>query len=271
MLTIISALKYDFMQYALIAGVMIAISCALLGGFLVLRRYAMIGDGLAHVSFATVAIGLLIGVAPLALSVPLVMLSSLWILKLSKSGGLMEGDAAIGLLSSFAVALGVMLSSVGNGFNVDLFSYLFGSILTIQKSEVILSVILSIGVIISVILLYNDLFALTFDEDFAKSNGLNTERYNTALVLLTSVTVVLGVRVVGTMLISSLIVIPVVTALQLKTGFKMMLISATLFSVFAVISGIFISFAFDLPTGATIVLINFALFLIFSLRRKLLG
>ncbi len=267
---IVEALQYGFIQRALIAGVMIAISCALLGGFLVLRRYSMIGDGLAHVSFATVAIGLLVGVAPLTLSVPLVMLASLLVLKLSKSGS-MEGDAAIGLLSSFAVALGVMISSVAGGFNVDLFSYLFGSILAIESQEVWLSILLSIGVIVAVILLYHDLFALTYDEEFARASGLNTERFNKVLVLLTAVTVVLGVRVVGTMLISSLIVIPAVTALQLRTGFKMMLISSVAFSVFSVITGIFLSFVFDLPTGATVVMINFSLFLILFTFRLVKG
>ncbi len=263
---IIEALQFEFIQRALIAGVMIAVSCALLGGFLVLRGFSMIGDGLAHVSFATVAVGLLAGVAPLTLSVPLVMVASLLVLKLSKNGS-MEGDAAIGLLSSFAVAMGVMISSVAGGFNVDLFSYLFGSILAIESREVVLSIILSIGVIVAVVFLYHDLFALTFDEEFALSSGLKTERFNKVLVLLTAVTVVLGVRVVGTMLISSLIVIPAVTALQLRTGFRMMLLFSVLFSVFSVIMGIFISYIFDLPTGATIVTVNFSLFVTFYILR----
>lgn len=266
MSVVIEALQYGFIQRALIAGVMIALSCSLLGGFLVLRRYSMIGDGLAHVSFATVALGILFGVAPLQLSVPLVMIASLLVLKLSKNGS-MDGDAAIGLLSSFSVALGVMISSVADGFNVDLFSYLFGSILAIEQREVILSTILSLGVVSAVVFLYNDLFALTFDEEYAQSSGMKTERYNKVLVLLTAVTVVLGVRVVGTMLISSLIVIPAVTALQLRSGFRTMLISAAIFSLFSVVTGILLSYVFDLPTGATIVLVNFSLFILFYLAR----
>ncbi len=256
------ALSLGFIKMALIAGPLLAISCALLGGFLVLRRYSMIGDGLAHVSFATVAIGLALGTAPLALSIPLVMIASLGILKLSKSGS-MDGDAAIGLLSSFSIALAVMIASVGDGFNIDLFSYLFGSIITITMQDVWLTVALFVVVTTVVITLYHDLFALTYDEEFARSNGVKTERYNKILVMLTAVTVVLGVRIVGTMLISSLIVIPTVTALQLRTGFKGMLLSAVAFSVFSVVMGIFLSYGFDLPTGATIVLLNFSLFIIF--------
>ncbi len=261
MSALIDALQMGFMQRALIAGSLIAMTCALLGGFLILRRYSMIGDGLAHVSFATVALGIFFGVAPLHFSVPLVMLASLLILKLSKSGG-MEGDAAIGLLSSFSVAAGVLIASISKGFNVDLFSYLFGSILAIEQSEVVLSVVLSVGVIVAVIFLYNELFSLTFDEDFARSNGLKTERYNQLLVLLTAITVVLGVRVVGTMLISSLIVIPAVTALQLRVGFRSTLIASVLFALCSVITGIVVAFLANLPAGATIVVVNFAFFVV---------
>lgn len=261
-MSIIESLQYGFIQNALIVGIMISISCALLGGFLVLRRYSMIGDGLAHVSFATVALAFLFNSAPIYFSIPLVMAASLVILKLSKNGS-MDGDAAIGLLSAFSVAVGVMISSKSPGFEADIKSYLFGSILSIEPGSVKLSIALSVAVITAVILLYNDLFALTYDEEFARSSGMKTELYNKIMVLLTAVTVVLGVHVVGTMLISSLIIIPAVTALQLRTGFKAMLISSVFFALFSVVSGILLSVRFDLPTGATIVLFNFALFITF--------
>jgi len=161
--------------------------------------------------------------------------------------------------------LAVMIASVGNGFNIDLFSYLFGSIITITMQDVWLSVALFTIVVLVVFFLYNDLFAMTYDEEFARSNGIKTERFNKILVMLTAVTVVLGVRIVGTMLISSLIVIPTVTALQLRTGFRGMLLSSVGFSVISVVSGIFLSYGFDLPTGATIVMVNFSLFLFFYL------
>jgi zinc transport system permease protein len=255
------ALSLEFIRLALIAGPMIAMSCALLGGFLVLRRYSMIGDGLAHVSFATVALGILLGTQPLVISIPLVMIASLGILKLSQNGS-MDGDAAIGLLSAFSVALAVMISSVADGFDIDLFSYLFGSILTMTYQDVWMSGGLLFVVALIVTLLYNDLFALTYDEEFARSNGVKTERYNRLLVLLTAVTVVLGVRIVGTMLISSLIVIPTVTALQLRTGFKSLLLWSLFFSLTSMIGGILLSYAYDLPTGATVVLVNFGYFLV---------
>ncbi len=254
-------LQYAFIQKALIAGSLIALSCSLLGGFLVLKRLSMIGDGLAHVSFATVALGIFLGVAPLYISLPLVMIASVGVLKLSHKGGV-NGDASIALLSSFSVALGVILISLKGGVNVDIESYLFGSILAIRWGEVVMSVVLSIIVITSVLFLYHDLFALTYDEDFAKASGMKTELYNYALVLLTAITVVLGVRVVGTMLVSSLIVIPVVAALQLRIGFKSTLLFSALFSLFSVVTGIFSAYFLDLPAGATIVMVNFCIFLI---------
>jgi len=267
---LISALQYTFMQRALLVGIMIAVSSSFLGIFLVLRRYSMIGDGLAHVSFATVAFALLLQQSPLLVSIPIVILASFLILKLSEENRI-GGDAAIGLVASFSVALGVFVSSLAKGFNVDLFSYLFGSILVIGQNDVIFSVILSITVIVVILFYYQDLFALTYDEEYAVVMGKKPKKLSRILAVLTSITIVLGIRVVGTMLISSLIIFPTVTALQLNRGFKQTIALAIAISVSAVVIGIFTSFAFNLPTGSTIVLVNGFFFAISFLIRTIKG
>ncbi|MFZ7102849.1 MAG: metal ABC transporter permease [Peptococcaceae bacterium] len=261
-MSIVEVLQYDFMLKALLVGSLIAVCCSFLGIFLVLKKYSMIGDGLAHVSFATVAIALFLAASPLLVSIPLVMLSSLLILKLNEKADL-HGDAAIGLVSSFAVAAGVLISSVAQGFNVDLFSYLFGSILVISDADVILSVILSLVVIALIFFFYHNLFAITYDEEFAKVSGLNTKGLNYLILVLTSITIVLGIRVVGTMLISSLIIFPTVTALQVAQSFKGTILISTIVSVSCVIMGVFISFIMNFPTGATIVMLNAFSFMVF--------
>lgn len=259
---ILEALQYDFMQRAILVGSLIAISSSFLGIFLVLKKQSMIGDGLAHVSFATVAIALFLNRSPLLVSIPLTILSSFLILKLNEKAGL-HGDAAIGLVSSFAVALGVLISSMAKGFNVDLFSYLFGSILVISKLDVVLSIILSILVILLIVVFYNDLFAISYDEEFAKVIGLRPKYMNYLISILTSITVVLGIRVVGTMLISSMIIFPTVTALQISKGFKDTILMSSVVSILSVILGTFISYILNFPTGATIVIMNSVFFIIF--------
>jgi zinc transport system permease protein len=265
---IVEAVQYDFILKALLVGSLIAVCCSFLGIFLVLKKYSLIGDGLAHVSFATVALALLLAASPLLVSIPLVILSSFVIMKLNEKADL-HGDAAIGLVSSFAVAAGVLISSVAQGFNVDLFSYLFGSILVIGNLDVIMSVILSAVVILLIIFFYNDLFAITYDEEFAGVIGLNTRAMNYLISILTSITIVLGIRVVGTMLISSMVIFPTVTALQVAKSFKSTILISTVVSVSCVISGVFLSFVLNLPTGATIVMLNAVCFAVFFSLKKL--
>lgn len=259
--TIINYLSFAFIQRAIIVGLMIALSSSFLGIFLVLRKYSMIGDGLAHVSFATIALALLLQQSPLLLSIPLVSLASLVILKLSEENRI-GGDAAIGLISSSSVAIGVMIASKASGFNVDLFSYLFGSILIISQLDVILSVILSILVMGTIVYSYQELFAVTYDAEFATVSGLKTKRINQRIAILTAITIVLGIRVVGTMLISSLIIFPSVTAMRLSRSFKGTILLAALISSISVVVGIFASLWFDLPTGSTIVIVNGILFVL---------
>lgn len=259
MTNFIELFQYSFIQRALLAGVFISVCCSLLGLFLVLRRFSLIGDGLAHVSFATIALGLVLNVYPLYVSIPLVMLASLFILKLTEKANI-YGDAAIGMVAALGIAVGVILASVAGGFNVDLFGYLFGNILAISKTEVIMTIALSFIVIAIILLFYNDLFSITFDEDYAFVSGIRVKRINNLLILLTALTVVLGIKVVGTMLVSSLIIIPSVSALQLAKGFKSAIAIAVFFAVMSVVIGVFISFIANIPTGATIVVVNFIFF-----------
>jgi len=257
-------LSFGFIQRALIAGTLIAVLCSVLGVFLVLRRLSLIGDGLAHVTFGSVALSLIMGVNPLYVTVaaiPLVMLSSLGILKLTEKARI-YGDAAIGIVSSLGIAGGIVLASVAGGFNVDLFSYLFGNILAVGNTDMIIAAILFAVVLLAVTFFYRDLFAITFDEDLAQCSGIRTTTINTVLVLMTALTVVLAMKVVGIMLISALLILPAVSALQVARSFKATIIASCCFAMVSVMIGIFGSFIMNLPTGGFIVLVNFMLFLL---------
>jgi len=255
------SLEYSFMQKALLCGVFTAISSSLLGVFLVLRRLSLISDGLSHVTFATIALALLAGVNTVALSIPLVILASFAILALTERGNVYS-DTAIGLISSVSVAAGVMIVSMGGGFNVDIYSYLFGSILSITQDEAILSTGIAILVVTVIILFYNEWFLISFDRDFAKTKGINIFINDLVFVVLQALVIVTGVKIVGAMLMSSLIIFPAVSSLQIVGRFKSMLIASVLMSVFSVICGIFISFVLNTPAGATIVCLNALVFLI---------
>ncbi|HNX90851.1 MAG TPA: metal ABC transporter permease [Candidatus Omnitrophota bacterium] len=261
---IYESLRYAFIQRAMIAGCFMALGCSFLGVFLVLRRFSLIGDGLAHVSFATVALALLLNAQPMIVSIPLVALSSLLILKLNEKASV-YGDAAIGLVSSFGIALGVIIASTAGGFNVDLFSYLFGNILSVNWFEVWMTIGISSLVALTIAFFYHDLFAITFDEEYARVLGIKVGMVNRILILLTSFIVVLGIKIVGTMLVSSLIILPAVTALQIARSFKATIALAGVLAVLSVIFGIFASYVLDLPSGATIVMMNFIFFVVFFL------
>jgi zinc transport system permease protein len=260
-LDIIQILQYSFIQRAFLAGSFVAITCASLGLFLVLRKMSLIGDGLSHVSFGAIALGIFFGFYPFYVAVPVVVVASILILKISEKARL-YGDAAIGIVSSIGIAGGVILASIAGGFNVDLFSFLFGNILAIRTSEAILSVIISFVVLSVIFLFYWDLFSATFDEEYAKTTGIKTNFVNSLLTVLTAVTVVLSIRVVGIMLVSALLILPAVTALQVCRKFKTALFFSGLCSLISVVVGIIFSFFLDLPTGATIVMLNVSFFAI---------
>lgn len=253
--------EYSFILRALIAGSFIALLCANLGVLLVLRRLSLIGDGLAHVTFGSVALGLVLRVQPVYVSMPVVALAALAILKLTEKARVYS-DAAIGVVSAFGIAGGVILASVASGFNVDLLSYLFGNILSIRTGEVAISVLLSLAVLAVTFFRYTELLSLSFDEEFARTSGISAGGINALLAVLSAVTVVLAMRLVGIMLTSALLIIPAVSAFQVARSFRGTIIFAASTAVLSVWIGIFISFALDVPTGATIVLLNFGFFLV---------
>lgn len=264
----INFLQYSFIQKAFFAGAFIAITCSALGLFLVLKKMSLIGDGLSHVSFGAIALALFFGLYPFYAAIPIVMLASLLILKISEKAKV-YGDAAIGIVSAIGIAGGVILASVSKGFNVDLFSYLFGNILAISNIEVILSVILSLVVLIVIYFFYWDLFSATFDEEYARTTGIKTKSINTILTLLTAVTVVLSVKMVGIMLVSALLILPAATALQLSQSFKKAILVGGIIALFSVFLGISFSFFLDLPTGATIVMVNTLFFALAVFYKKI--
>ncbi|TAL23214.1 MAG: metal ABC transporter permease [Nitrospirae bacterium] len=266
----IEFLNYGFVQRAVIAGSFIAVLCSILGMFLVLRRLSLIGDGLAHVTFGGVALGLLFKVYPIYASIPVVLLGGYGILKLMERARL-YGDAAIGIVSAAGIALGVLIASIAGGFNVDLFSYLFGNILAVSKEEVVLSAVMSLTVLVIIGLFYHELISVTFDEDLAKVSGIKTKAVNMLLVMLTAVTVVLAMRLVGVMLVSALLILPAVSAFQAARSFRSALMLSSAFGVLSVLAGIFISFSWNLPAGATIVLLNILILAVVFLFKKLRG
>lgn len=258
---ILSFWHYEFIQRAYLAGSLIGLLSAVLGLFLVLRQLSLIGDGLSHVSFGAIALAIFFGFYPFYLAVPIVIIASFFILKLSNKSK-MYGDAAIGVVSAVGIAGGVILASLSNGFNVDLFSYLFGNILAISASELYLSLGLSIFVLLVIIFFYNDLLSSTFDETYAKISGIKTARLNFLLISLTAITVVLAIKMVGIMLISALLILPAVSALQVAKSFKIAILIASAVSILSVLLGVSLSFLANLPAGATIILVNFVIFII---------
>lgn len=265
---ILHFLQYAFIQKAFLAGSFVAITCAVLGMFLVLRKMSLIGDGLSHVSFGAIALGIFFGLYPFYIAIPLVMIGAILIIKITEKTRT-YGDAAIGIISAFGIAGGVILASVSRGFNIDLFSYLFGNILAISAREVISSIILSFLVLLTIRFFYWDLFSATFDEEYAKTTGIRTSMINALLALLTAITVVLSIKVVGVMLVSALLIIPAVTALQIAKRFKSAMFYAIIYALLSVLSGITISFFYDLPAGATIVMVNALLFGMTLLYKKI--
>jgi len=266
-MNIIEILQFDFVQRALITGIFVALLCSLLGVFLILRRMSLIGDGLSHVSFGAVALGLSLGLFPTFIALPIVILASLLINLLNQKTRY-YGDALIGIISSSGIAFGIIFASISNGFNADILSYLFGNILTISTQEMLASVFLS-GLVLAIIyFFYYHLFALTFNEDYAKIAGVKVTFYNQLIALLTGISVVVSIKVVGTMLFSALLIIPAMASLQISRSFKSTVILSAVIGVISVIIGIFTSVMLNIPTGGTIVIVNLLFFLIaFSARQ----
>lgn len=255
--------SYSFIIRAFIVGLLVSLCAALLGVTLVLKRYSMIGDGLSHVGFGALAVAAAMGAAPLEVAIPVVIVAAFLLLRISENSKI-NGDAAIAIISSTALAIGVVCSSL-SGLNTDLNSYLFGSILAISNEDAIMCVILAAIVIVLYVLFYNKIFAVTFDESFAKATGLRPGIYNMIIALLTALTIVIGMRIMGTLLISALIIFPALTSMRICKRFKSVIICAGVLSVVCFIVGMFVSYSLDTPTGATVVIINSIAFVLFWL------
>jgi len=256
------------MQKAFISGTLIAIACALLGVFLILRKLSLIGDGISHISFGGVATGLLFNITPFIGALLFGLIGSIGILKLKEKSNI-YGDNAIGIVSHASLGIGIFIASIASGFNVDILSYLFGSILSIKDTELFLSMLLAIVVILFVTIFNKDLFYISFDEESAKVSGIKVNMLNSMLIILTAITIVSSMNVVGLMLAASLIILPPSSALQLKKSFKQTLLFAVIISVFSVVMGLIISYYFDYATSGTIVIINTIIFLILLTKNKL--
>jgi zinc transport system permease protein len=252
--------SFTFMIRALLVGLLTAISSSMVGTFLVLKRYSMIGHGLSHVAFGAVAVGLLLSSSPLLIALPLVVATSVIILKLNEKADV-HADAAIGVMATTAMALGTLLASIDGGFTTVLNTYLFGSILTVQWIDFGLALGLLVAVLGFVGYYYHSLFSLTYDPTFAHVSGVPVKRLNLGLAILTGIIVVVGIRLLGTILISSFIIFPTLISMQLKKGFKITYLTATAVALITVFLGIALSFIYDLPTGSSIVLLNALVFI----------
>lgn len=247
--------QYSFIIRGFETGIIISLIAPLIGIFLVLRRYSLIADTLSHVSLAGVAIGLLLKINPLVTAIASAVISSVVIerLRLSKR---IFGESALAIFLSGSLALAIILISLAHGFNVDLFNYLFGSITTVKQTDVYIIATLGILVIVAILAFYKELIFVTVDEEAAKVSGIPTRLINILLIVLAALTVSLAIPIVGVLLIGALIVIPVVTALQLRKSFKQTIIIAEIISVFSVVAGIISSFYLNLSAGGVIVIIN---------------
>ena len=251
-------LTFSFMHRALIAGIAIAILCSVVGLFLVLRRYSLFGDAIAHSSFGGIALGLLAGVYPLWTAYAVSIASALIITKIKDRYNI-SGDASIAVLLSSGIAVGLVIIGLSGGFTIDIFSFLFGSILLVSVDDTVLILALTGVILIVILLLYRQLLYSTFNEEQAKVSGIPVEKINYLIVFMAGITVVTSIQLVGVLLISALFVIPNVTAIMYGKGFKQTAIISMSFSVFSVVVGILISYIFDITPAGTIVLIAIGL------------
>ena len=268
--TLLEMLSYPFMVRAFVVGILVALCSALLGVSLVLKRYSMIGDGLSHVGFGAMAMAAAANAAPLAVAIPVVIVAAVLLLRISGSSRI-KGDAAIALISTSSLAIGVMVISMTTGMNTDVYNYMFGSILAMSREDVALSVTLAVVVLALYIFFYQKIFAITFDETFARATGVKAGLYNTLIAVLTAVTIVLGMRMMGALLISSLIIFPALTAMRACRTFRSVTIHAAVISVVCLAAGLLMSYLGGTPAGASVVMANIAALILYSLAGLIRG
>ena len=257
-------LSYPFMVRALFGGMLVSLCASLLGVSLVLKRYSMIGDGLSHVSFGALSIALAMGWSPLKVSIPVVVLAAFFLLRITENSRI-KSDAAIAMISAGSLAIGIIVTSLTTGMTTDVSSYMFGSILAMTKEDVMLSAVLCIIVLGLFVLCYNQVFAVTFDENFAKATGVNVGAYNMLISVLTAVTIVLGMRMMGAMLISSLVIFPCLTSMRVFKSFTSVVVSSGILSLVCFLLGMMASYQFSMPAGASVVVVNLIAFGLFSM------
>lgn len=261
-------MTYDFVQKAFVVGLLVSVCSSLLGVSLVLKRYSMIGDGLSHVAFGAMAVASVFGIAPLKLAIPVVIVCAFFLLRLNENSKL-KGDSSIALISSSAMAIGVAIVSLSSGMNTDLMNYMFGSILSISNSDAVISVIVSVIIIVFYIFLYPRIFAVTFDEGFASACGVKVGVLNSVIAVLTAVVVVLGMRLMGTLLISSLIIFSPITAMTLCKKFRSVIILSAVLSIVCFIAGLVISCVFGIPTGVSIICVDIVVFVAVKIIKRI--
>ena len=266
-------LRPELLQYvilpALIGGTAVAICAALVGVTLVLRRYSMIGDGLSHVAYGALCVAAVMQLAPLYVAMPVVMAAAFLLLGRGESG-ILKGDYAIALFSTTAMAIGILVSSKAGLVN-DVSHYMYGSMLALRPAEVMLCVVTAVVMIAAFVLLYHRVFAVTFDESFSKATGIPVRIYNLVIAALTAVTVVMGMMLMGVLLISSLIVTPVLSAMRICRSFRGVVIGSVCLSVLGFVIGFLIAILMDLTPGASVEVVSVGIFLLCCLVGKLKG
>ena len=267
---------YPFVRYAFIVGLLIALCASLLGVTLVLKRFSFIGDGLSHVAFGAMAVAAVTGLTNrMAIILPITMIAAVLLLRTGQNTKI-KGDAAIAMISVGALAIGYILMNVfpsSSNMSGDVCSTLFGSlsILTLKKSDVTLCVIMAIIVILTFLLFYHKIFAVTFDESFAQASGIRANAYNLLIAIITAMIIVLAMNLVGSLLISALIIFPALSAMRLFRSFRSVIVCSAVISVICAASGIILSILFSTPTGATIVASDMVIFFLFSLIARCKG
>ncbi len=265
---LVSMFSYHFIQMALIGGILAAVVSAWIGLFLILRKESMLVDGVAHTAFGGVAIGLLLGFDPM---LGALMISALAVLGITymRRKGLAQSDSAIAVMMAMGFSMGMIVISLANGFNVDLMTFLFGSILTINTADVTVLVTLAIFIIAFMIFFYKEMLSVTFDEDGARLQGIPVEVMTMAFNLLVAVTIALSIKVIGIILVVALMVLPGLTALQLRRSFKATLVASTMFGTVSAVAGIVLSVLFGVSTSGVIVFTAAGIFILVAAYQRL--
>lgn len=262
--------SYSFITRGILVGGLVALCASVLGVILVLKKYSMIGDGLSHVGFGAMAVGLAFNMAPLKVAIPIVIAAAFLLLRISENSKI-KGDSAIALISSSSVAIGVIVNALSDGTNIDLNSYMFGSILAISEDDMILCIVLGVAVLVLFLIFYNSIFAVTFDETFARATGVKVTLYKTMLSVLTAITIVIGMRIMGTLLISSLIIFPALSSMRICKKFRSVMVTSVIISICCFFVGMTASYMLEIPAGASIVVSNLTVFIIFSIAGKIIS